>query len=203
MKIITVQHTQAVHHKNGMVGGSTDWSLTARGKRHARRIARKLRRELGKQPDYVLYASDMLRTSQTAAPIAKALHLPVTYVPELRELKMGSATGQSKQWLKEHSAPREGSTFLDYRPIPDAETRRELSRRIAVFVKQLESEEKNAIVVAHGGSLAAFVPLFLHIPEEMTEQIWFVGRPGSLHRLEQSHDRGRIVYALQKLNETL
>ena len=45
MKIITVQHTQAVHHTNGMVGGSTDWPLTTRGRRDAKRIARALRRE--------------------------------------------------------------------------------------------------------------------------------------------------------------
>lgn len=26
--IITIQHTQAVHHTNGMVGSWTDWELT-------------------------------------------------------------------------------------------------------------------------------------------------------------------------------
>jgi len=31
MQIITVQHTQAEHHLNGMVGGSSDWPLTALG----------------------------------------------------------------------------------------------------------------------------------------------------------------------------
>ena len=32
--IITVQHTQSVHHTNGMVGSWTDWELTETGKQH-------------------------------------------------------------------------------------------------------------------------------------------------------------------------
>ena len=31
--IITVQHTQSVHHTNGMVGSWTDWDLTELGKK--------------------------------------------------------------------------------------------------------------------------------------------------------------------------
>ena len=30
--IITVQHTQSVHHTNGMVGSWTDWDLTELGR---------------------------------------------------------------------------------------------------------------------------------------------------------------------------
>ena len=30
--IITIQHTQSVHHTNGMVGSWTDWELTEIGK---------------------------------------------------------------------------------------------------------------------------------------------------------------------------
>jgi len=203
MRIITVQHTQAVHHTNGMVGGSTDWPLTALGKSHARRIARKLRGELGARPDYALYASDMTRTSQTAAAISKALRLPIEYVPEIREIKVGSAAGQSKAWLKENQAPREGVPFLDYRPLPDAESWREMGERVGQFVSRLEAANQNAIVVGHGGSLGTFVKRFLHIPEDASEHIWFHGRAGSVHRLQKELDGGRAVYVLDKFNEML
>ena len=203
MQIITVQHTQAVHHVNGMLGGSTDWPLTALGKRHAKRIARKLRRELGEKPGYVLYASDMIRTTQTAQAISKALRLPIEYVPELREIKIGSAAGKSKAWMKEHEAPRESVPFLDYRPLPDAETWREMGERVAVFLERLEADGRDAIVVGHGGSLGTFVQRFLHIPEDATEHIWFHGRAGSVHRMHKEIDNGRAVYALNKFNEIL
>ena len=202
MHIITVQHTEAVHHKNGMVGGSADWPLTKRGEWQARRIAKALRRELGAKPDYVLYASDMLRTTQTAAPISRALGLPIQYVPELREIKVGSAAGQSKAWLKEHQAPREGVPFLDYRPLPDAETWREMSGRVARFTERLEAAGENAIVVAHGGSLGCFVQCFLQVPKDHSEHIWFHGSAGGVHRLEkQLVENGRALYILHKFNE--
>ena len=31
-QIITIQHTQSVHHTNGMVGSWTDWDLTGLGR---------------------------------------------------------------------------------------------------------------------------------------------------------------------------
>ena len=203
MEVITVQHTEAVHHVNGMVGGSTDWPLTARGRRDARRIARKLRRELGRKPDYVLYASDMLRTTQTAEAISKALDLPIQFVPDMRELKAGSATGQSRAWLKEHQAPvKADELFWDYRFLPDAESFRELSHRVDRFRQQLEIAGENAIVVGHGGSLGIFVQRFLHIPEEAGERMWFHGNAGSIHRLqkEMDNERSRAVYTLNQFN---
>ena len=33
--IITIQHTQSVHHKNGMVGSWTDWELSELGVQQA------------------------------------------------------------------------------------------------------------------------------------------------------------------------
>ena len=44
--IITIQHTQSIHHTNGMVGSWTDWNLSELGKIQAGNIGRKLSREL-------------------------------------------------------------------------------------------------------------------------------------------------------------
>jgi len=44
--LILIQHTEAVHHTNSMVGSWTDWPLTDRGKEHAENIGRKLSEEL-------------------------------------------------------------------------------------------------------------------------------------------------------------
>ena len=35
--IITIQHTQSVHHTNGMVGSWTDWELTEKGIEQAKK----------------------------------------------------------------------------------------------------------------------------------------------------------------------
>lgn len=36
--IITIQHTQSIHHTNGMVGSWTDWKLTELGINQAKKI---------------------------------------------------------------------------------------------------------------------------------------------------------------------
>ena len=40
--IITIQHTESIHHKNGMVGSWTDWDLSELGKEQAERIGKRL-----------------------------------------------------------------------------------------------------------------------------------------------------------------
>lgn len=45
-RIITVQHTESIHHINGMVGFWTDWELTDKGKEDAKKIALHLKEEI-------------------------------------------------------------------------------------------------------------------------------------------------------------
>jgi len=57
--IITIQHTEAVHHNNGMVGSWTNWELTELGKSHAENIGRKLFAEL-KGQTYKIYCCEIV-----------------------------------------------------------------------------------------------------------------------------------------------
>ena len=63
--IITVQHTQSIHHTNGMVGSWTDWDLSELGIQQAKRIGEKLKVEL-EDRQLVMYSSDLKRAKQTA-----------------------------------------------------------------------------------------------------------------------------------------
>lgn len=45
-KIILIQHTQSVHHTNGMIGSWTDWDLSVLGKQQAEVIAINLKEEI-------------------------------------------------------------------------------------------------------------------------------------------------------------
>ena len=56
--IITIQHTQSIHHTNGMVGSWTDWDLSELGVQQAWKIGEKLKKELaGKK--FKMYSSDL------------------------------------------------------------------------------------------------------------------------------------------------
>lgn len=48
--IFTIQHTESIHHTNGMVGSWTDWDLSELGKQQAENIGKKLSAELAGKP---------------------------------------------------------------------------------------------------------------------------------------------------------
>ena len=92
--ILVIQHTQSVHHTNGMVGAWTDWDLTDLGRKQAKNISRALSGELQAR-DYVIFSSDLKRAMQTAEPLLPYVKHPAIYRRELREINEGEATGKS------------------------------------------------------------------------------------------------------------
>ena len=74
-QIITIQHTQSIHHTNGMVGSWTDWDLSELGIEQAEKIGQKLAKQLSGYK-IVMYASDLLRAKHTAEIVAR--HLGIT-----------------------------------------------------------------------------------------------------------------------------
>src|SRR5690554_3481818 len=128
--IITVQHTESLHHRNGMVGSWTDWPLSAAGRLQAEKIGEKLKEETeGKE--FVLYASDLLRAKETAEILGR--HLSTTPICRelLRERNLGKAVGKSVAWLRKHMECQEKT--VDDRLFSDAESRRDLWNRLAGF----------------------------------------------------------------------
>ena len=94
--IFTIQHTQSVHHTNGMVGSWTDWDLTELGKIQADQIGKKLKDELSGK-DVIMYSSDLKRAKQTADEISKYLGVEPVLRKELRERNLGKCCGKSVQ----------------------------------------------------------------------------------------------------------
>lgn len=129
--IITVQHTQSVHHTNGMVGSWTDWELTELGKQQADNIGRNLRAELAGK-NCILYTSDLLRAKQTAEMIAKHLGVTPVLKTELRERNLGKCCGKSVQWMRDNMEYREKT--IDDRMFSDAESRRDEWNRLKPFL---------------------------------------------------------------------
>ena len=99
-QIITIQHTQSIHHTNGMVGSWTDWDLSELGVQQAETMGRKLAAQLTKP--YVMYSSDLLRARHTAEIVGRHLGVAPTLRTELRERNLGRCVGKSVQWLREN-----------------------------------------------------------------------------------------------------
>lgn len=158
-KIITVQHTQSVHHTNGMVGSWTDWDITEKGMKQADNIGLKLAVEL-KGEKVKIYSSDLLRAKHTAKIIADHLGEDILTRRALRERNLGSAVGKSVEWLRENMECKEKT--IDDRMFSDAESRRDVYNRLEEFYNEIMSDEKETvIIVSHGDTLSVFNTMFL------------------------------------------
>ena len=199
--IITVQHTQSVHHTNGMVGSWTDWDLTELGREQADHIGKKLSIELaGKK--VILYSSDLKRARQTADVIAKYLGTEPILRTELRERNLGKCCGKSVQWLRENIESPENT--VDDRLFSDGESRRDAWNRLLPFYEEvMAGEEEIVIIVSHGDLLSIWNAMYIGLPVESYYQVDIHGPAGGVshmivgddgkHRVRHINDMSYII----------
>ena len=190
-QIITVQHTQSVHHTNGMVGSWTDWDLTDLGRAQADRIGRSLREELaGKR--VVMFSSDLKRARQTAEAIAAHLEIEPVFRRELRERNLGKCCGQSVQWLREHIESPENT--VDDRLFSDGESRRDAWNRLLPFFEEVMAcDHAHVLIVSHGDLLSIWNAMFLGLPVESLLRADIHGPAGGVSRMIVFDDGKRRI----------
>ena len=196
--IITIQHTQSIHHTNGMVGSWTDWDLSELGVEQANKIGEKLAQQLeGKQ--YVMYASDLLRAKHTAEIVAGYLGVTLLIRQELRERNLGKCCGKSVQWLRENLEMQEKT--VDDRLFSDAESRRdEWNRLKPLFDEIMASEDENIIIVSHGDLLSVFNAMFLGLPVESLNGFELFGMAGGVSFMFENNEGKRFVKRMGDLS---
>lgn len=196
--IITIQHTQSVHHTNGMVGSWTDWDLSELGQRQADNIGRNLASVVG-EDKFVLYSSDLKRAKQTAEAVGRYLNLTPILRAELREGNLGKACGKSVQWLRENLEMQEKT--VDDRLFSDAESRRDIWNRLLPFFHEImENDEENIIIVSHGGLLSVFNTMFQGLPVESMNTCELWGGAGSVSRMTVKDDGKRMIRCMGDLS---
>lgn len=195
-KLILIQHCQSEHHINEMTGGWTDTPLTKYGREQANLIGKKLVNLTNDQEEYILYSSDLLRASQTADIIGQQLDLEVNLDQDLREINTGIAAGKTKSWAKEHRTPKNKVGFeLDYRELEQGESWGEFYLRVSNCLNKLYAieEEKNMIIVTHGGTLGYIVSWWLKFEPEMLKNAYFVSSPGGITILSQNNYEQHVI----------
>lgn len=196
--IITIQHTQSVHHTNGMVGSWTDWELTDEGVKQARRIGERLKSELDGR-NFVMYSSDLLRARQTAENVGSLLGLTPVLRKELRERNLGRCCGKSVQWLRENLERQEKT--VDDRLFSDAESRRDEWNRLKPFFDEIMSnDEENIIVVSHGDLLSVFNAMFLGLDIETLNGCEIFGLSGGVSYMFQNDDGKRFIKRISDMS---
>ena len=196
--IITIQHTQSIHHTNGMVGSWTDWDLSELGKIQANRIGWNLSEEL-KGKEYIMYTSDLLRAKETARIVAEQLGITPILAEELRERNLGKAVGKSVQWLRENMECQE-KTVAD-KMFHDAESRKEVWDRLKGFYEGIMTgEQDNIIIVSHGDTLSIFNAMWLGMDIEMLNKCDLFGMAGGVSFLNENQDGKHIIRRVSDLS---
>ena len=194
--IITIQHTQSIHHTNGMVGSWTDWELSELGVAQANRIGEKLKAELSEKK-FVMYSSDLLRAKQTAEIVGRYLGLIPILRTELRERNLGKCCGKSVQWLRENLEMQEKT--IDDRLFSDAESRRDEWNRLQPFFDEvMASDDENIIIVSHGDLLSVFNTMFLGLSIETINTSEMFGLAGGVSYMFENNERKRLFSSYRK-----
>lgn len=196
--IVTIQHTQSVHHTNGMVGSWTDWKLSQQGIIQAEKIGEKFKLEFAAK-EFVLYSSDLLRAKQTAEIIGKHLSLTPILRKELRERNLGRCCGKSVKWLRENMETAEKT--IDDRMFSDAESRRDEWNRLKPFFDEIMSNgEKNIMIVSHGDLLSVFNAMFLKLGVESINDCEIFGLSGGVSFMLENNDGKRIIKRISDMS---
>ncbi|MEA4863308.1 MAG: histidine phosphatase family protein [Victivallaceae bacterium] len=200
--IVTIQHTQSVHHTNGMIGSWTDWPLSEFGVEQAETLGRNLAVELA-SGDYVIYTSDLLRASRTAEIVGR--HFNVTPIADaaLRERNLGEAVGKTSVWAREkYQAYYDGTRkwSIDDKVFQGAESIREAYRRIEEFVGRLLAlPHERIMVVSHGDALSIFNAVWLRMEVGMLNRCRISGHPGGVSFMAEDADGKRLITRLSDL----
>lgn len=148
-----IRHGQSTWNVRGLAQGHHDGArLTDRGQQQARELAAELRT----QNIRTLYASDLRRALETAAPIAEALELTVIQDARLRERSLGVLEGTASAAISPKVTGLGANRVADPDARPDGgESVRDLYQRAASFADELATRDHpgDVAVVAHGGTL--------------------------------------------------
>lgn len=159
-KYILLRHGEAenvVKEKYSSYPEKEAHHLTEKGKEQIKKIIPLLKE---KKID-VIFASDLLRTKETAEIIAKELGLKVIFDERLREVNQGELNGLSREearkfWDPKGALSREEFTLERIRkPAPNGESFTQVRLRVLDFIKELEKnyQDKTVLIVSHESPL--------------------------------------------------
>lgn len=157
-RVVLIRHGQSVWNAAGRWQGQGGPGLTALGHRQAEITARFLAVH---EPEVAaVVASDLPRVTETVAPTAEALGLPVHTDERLREIDVGWWSGLTSTEVMQH-APDVMAAFRSGDDVPrgGAETDRQLRDRVTAALVELVSscDGGTMLVFSHGGPVRALV----------------------------------------------
>ena len=161
MRLVLIRHGKTRANEEQMYCGSTDLSLTESGKDELKVLSENGGYPVG--PGFIYYTSGMVRTEETLEALFGSVdHKPLT---GLREMDFGDFEMHSYEQLKDDPVYRAWCSGDNESNIaPGGESGQIMRRRVLETIDKLIGEGHDAIVVCHGGPIAAIMDALF--PEE-------------------------------------
>jgi 2,3-bisphosphoglycerate-dependent phosphoglycerate mutase len=186
------------------VDGHGDPALAPEGRDQAERLAERLAHE---RID-AIYVTNLRRTAETAAPLAKRLGITPVVEPDLREVYLGEWEGFAFRKYVAERHPIALQMFAEKRwdVIPGAESNEALATRVQAGLERIIAAHpgRRVVVVAHGGvigqcmSLVTGAPAFNFMGADNASISQIVALPAGF----VSAASGPIGWTVRRFNDT-
>ena len=158
-QLILVRHGQTLDNVAGIAQGWNDSALSEAGKTQVQHLAERL----SAMKPTGLYSSPLGRALATAEAIAAVTGLPITQLPELREMNYGGWEGRSFLDVRREDEPAYQRWIADEEAnCPDGESHADVRRRLVQAIRQINSERP--VVVTHGTAIRIAATALLELP---------------------------------------
>ncbi|WP_313990471.1 histidine phosphatase family protein [uncultured Selenomonas sp.] len=196
-EIIIIRHGETEWNQTGRFQGQSDVPLSAQGRAQAAALGRNL---VAEHVDAV-YASDLSRAMETAAPLADRYGLDVIPDPLLRELHFGRWEGRFFNEINEETPDMMKMFYRNPEEvnIPESEPFADFQRRVSRRVREIAAAHRHerVVLVSHG---AAIRILFADILSMPVRAIWHVSQLNTAVNRIRFEDDGFAIVTL--MNDT-
>jgi len=205
---LLLRHGHTVHtlDKRGIIYTKEDdktLGLTDKGKEDIKALVP----ELKKEEIDLIYASDFLRTQETAKIISEALGVKVVSDKRLRDVELGVYRGRPQ---KEFWKNFEGAKERFSKKTEEGENWLECRKRLLGFIRELEAqnENKNILLIAHGDPLWLLEGALKGLLQNQLAKQKAEGntiKPGELRKVKYTHlpfnEKGELDFHRPYLDE--
>lgn len=143
--------------------------LSEEGRTQSERLAR----SLSARAIAAVISSPLQRARETAAPLARALGLPVLIEAGLDEIDFGAWTGLDFASLERRADWQAWNRFRSFAPCPEGETMVAAQARALAAIGRLAAAHRDAelVLVSHGDVLKAVLAHFLGVTLDLFGRI--------------------------------
>jgi broad specificity phosphatase PhoE len=169
--IYVARHGESETNHQRLITGQLDPGLSPHGREQSEALARALANE----PLAAIYTSALLRTRQTAAPTATLKNLPITALPALNEIHLGTLQGR----YRDERDPQAAALYAQWQaapwdqPAPQGESFDDLLARASEALSELLQRHagQTILIVGHRATNRVLLGTLLDWPRERWREI--------------------------------